>query len=260
MKKLKALQQDMMAYLQGEQANAVLDDITPNPSLSGHPLNIYKSSIIGNHLAAFTEIYPVIEQLVGRSFFNFAFEQFRKKVPNQSFDISLYGENFADFLRDFESCAQLKYLPDVARLEWFCHKACLGKSYMPIDLKALEKVPEVQLGQLRFKLPTDSFLIESDYPILRIWEVNQADFKGSQEVNLDDGGQKLFIWRKGLDLRIDKLDDIDFLALTSMKNGQTLEKMFYVLNKETKFKEQQCQTILSKMIQRGWLVGFNVLK
>jgi Putative DNA-binding domain len=260
MKPLKEVQEWMMAYIASGEPNPILDCIEPNEKLKTNPLEIYRQSVLGNHLGAFSEIYPVVCQLVGQEFFDYAFVQYQKKEPNQSFDISLYGEGFADFLRNFEPCASLNYLPDVARLEWFCHKACLGAPYPALDFAELAKVPTQKQGQLCFDLPLNSYLCRSKYPILKIWEVNQPGYEGTQVVNLDEGGEALFIFRNNLDLRIDKLNDIEFFCLQHFINKQSLEKMFYVLKRDHEKSEQICQNLLVKMIQRAWLVGFTVLE
>ena len=74
--------------------------------------------------------------------------------------------------------AQLAYLPDVARLEWAWHRAFHAADRAPLALERLAAVPPERYGQVRFRLHPSAQFIASDYPLLRIWEVNQPAYAG----------------------------------------------------------------------------------
>ena len=61
----------------------------------------------------------------------------------------------------------------------------------PLDLVALAQVPAEQQGELHFQLHPAARLLESVFPILRIWQVNQDDYAGDPSVDLTAGGLKL---------------------------------------------------------------------
>lgn len=257
MSQLEKAQQAVLTYLNhGGESPLYIS----KSAFHSQVLDIYKGSILGNHLAAFEEIYPVIKRLVGLEFFEYAFVQYKKKHPNNKYDISRYGDNFPKFLADFEACKDFAYLSDVAQLELMCHQACLSKKDPLQDFSLLGTLDEATLARVSFLLPSSASLLKSEYPLLEIYNANQPECLEPKEVNLDQGGDRLFIFQNNLDLKIASLSKPEFDCLMHFKNQQPLEKMLYDLSNRYNLSEQVCQDILSKMIQRGWLVGFNVLE
>ncbi len=261
MKALKDVQQTMMDSLSQSKIKLTPDFISGTNKLIPNPLDIYRQSILGNHLSAFSEVYPVIFQLVGESFFEHVFYHFYDLNPHESYDVSDYGEGFADFLEGFKACDSLPYLPDVARLEWYCHKASLGPNYQVADFEALTRMDESMLQSLCFEMPPNSFLLKSAYPVLRIFEVNQLNKPEVEPIDMDkEGGCQLFVWRSGLDLRIESINQSEYFCLSCFQQGYSLEKTIQVLEEKYGVSNSLSQNILSKCLQKGWLVGFNVLE
>ncbi|WP_259732207.1 MULTISPECIES: hypothetical protein [Synechococcales] len=73
-----------------------------------------------------------------------------------------------------------------------------------LDLAALARVAPEQWEQLVFQLPQASALLESAYPVDRIWAANQPDATEPEAIDLDEGGATLFIWREGVNTRIER--------------------------------------------------------
>ncbi len=261
MQPLKDVQKMMMCCLDGSSTTQAPSFLSQKKKSATPPLEIYRQSVLGNHLSAFAEIYPVISQLVGESFFEHVFGQYFNSNQHQSYDVSDYGEHFGDFLDGFKACDPLPYLPDVARLEWFCHKACLGPSYLVDSFEALTLMDEQTLQRVCFKMPPSSFLIESSYPILEIYEINQLDKSDVAPIDISQkGGCQLFVWRSGLDLRIDLLSKLEYFYLDCCQKGWTLEDTIQALILQHGVSDSMSQNILSKCMQKGWLVGFTVLE
>lgn len=256
---LKALQHEMLDYLVLQQGHKAPELIREHGLSAQESLNVYRQSILGNHLAAMQEIFPVCLRLVGEPFFGFAFGQFFRLSTHSHYDVSRFGEDFPDFLRVFKPAQSTPYLADVAQLEWSCHLATLGPRYDSFDFEALSRVPEKIQDSLCFDLPPSSGLLTSHYPILAIWQNNQL---GAQEqvISLNEGGDHLFIWRQGLDLTLERLDDVEWFCLNHMQHKRPLGQLFYSLNKKFSLTEQACQNSFVQMLQRGWLVGFSVLQ
>ncbi len=90
-----------------------------------------------------------------------------------------------------------------------------------LDLTALSRVAPEQWEHLVFLLPKASALLVSAYPVDRIWAANQPDATDSEPIDLDQGGAPLFIWRDGVDTRMERLEAgawqllQDFAARTS---------------------------------------------
>src|SRR5262249_24093190 len=140
------------------------------------------------------------KRIVGAPFFNTAADHFVRERPPRSGDLNIYGGEFGNFLASYPHAADLPYLPDVARLEWAideAHRAPDG-SYAPDNvLAALSIVDTGNLPSLRLRLESSCRLISSDFPILRIWQVNQPENEDDWNVDFDIGGDNLLVRRRG---------------------------------------------------------------
>jgi hypothetical protein len=136
----------------------------------------------------------------------------------------------------------------VALLEWYFEDASQGKDHIGLDVVALTKVPEADYPHLGFHLASNSHLLASNYPIHRIWQVNQDNFEGDNSVNLDQGGVKLFIWRQQMNMRIDVLSEVQWICLNNIAQGKKLADLG----------DDITVYILEDFMKRGWLVDFEV--
>jgi hypothetical protein len=110
----------------------------------------------------------------------------------------------------------------VARLEWAIDQAAIAADAPPFDLAALAALPEKAHAGLRFVLHPSAQLIESHYPILHIWQVNQADFEGPAEVDLREGGDSLLVVRGECGLDLQRLEPGEAALLKGFAAGETL--------------------------------------
>jgi hypothetical protein len=132
------------------------------------------------------------------------------------------GAQFAVFLCDFAPAASLVYLPDVARLEWAYHEVFHARQSAPIDTTQFAAMTVEEISILRFTLPASSQLIHSPYPVLRIWQVNQPGFDGSQRVDLDAGANTVLLVRPELQVSLHRIEAAEARFLQSLVNGQNL--------------------------------------
>lgn len=226
-------------------------------SLSGdRALEIYRGSVVGKLTRTLTSIYPVCCRLVGEQFFDAMAAVYIKKFPSTSPDLGDYGEYFPEFLASFPPVAQLPYLPDVARLEWHWNRVFNGEDTTELDVTALGKVPQEKWGELVFHLPKNSVFLESVYPIHRLWEINQPDYREDETVSLDEGGVKIFLWRQNYDMRIDLPNDAEWELLKAFKSGSMFEVI--CANLEAIEPPIDVGSLLPVFVRRGWIESFSL--
>ena len=108
------------------------------------------------------------------------------------------GERLAAFVAAFPHTQDLPYLPDVARMEWLAHRAYYAADGTAFDPARLAGVPPSRWIDLRPALAPACALLESDWPLARIWTVHQDDFAGAIDVALGAGATgSRFIGRAG---------------------------------------------------------------
>ena len=196
------------------------DRLKDNGLSGDRRLQIYRNNSYIGFTNALRTTYPVVERLVGEGFFRYAAHHYITRYPSTAGDLHEFGALFPEFLRTFEAAAELVYLPEVARLEWAYEKVYYAAGCAPLDPRALAAVPPERYGGLRFTLNPASRLLASDYPILRIWQVNQTNYEGDQTVDLNSGGVKLLLLRNtALDVEIQPLAEGGFALLQALAEG-----------------------------------------
>ena len=206
-------------------AAAVLDNVendfdrhVRDAGLSGaRRLRVYRNNAVLGLTGALEAVYPVVRRVVGEGFFRYAAAQYITRYPSRSGDLHAFGEHFPVFLQSFDPAAELAYLPDVARLEWAYHQVFHAASHPLLDLATLAQVPVERRETLRFQIHPAARLLESAFPILRIWQINQDDHTDDPPVDLSEGGVKLLIVRReNLDIEFRSLEDSEFSLLSTL--------------------------------------------
>lgn len=113
------------------------------------------------------------------------------------------------------------------------------------------EVPQEKWGELIFYLPKNAVLFESAYPIHRIWQVNQSDYQGDEVVSLESGGIKIFLWRKGYDMRIDLPNEQEWELLKAFQGNYAFEVICEKLASLV-----DVGSLLPLFVQRGWIADF----
>ena len=188
-------------------------------------LGIYQGSSIGNIIQAMKLTYPVIEKLVGEDFFRACCKEFISAHCPKSANMDDYGEEFADFLADFEPAKPLIYLKDVAQLEWLFHLSSLASDSSPTDWTHLSTVKADDALQVKFLLAPFVQLISSSFPIDIIWEMNQPNTTVNKEIDLTHNIDKqtlLIVFRSGLKTEIMTMTEGEFALLSSFNHQQSL--------------------------------------
>jgi len=190
-------------------------------------IDIYRANVLGNYRRALAATYPVVKRLVGAPFFDAASDHFVRDYPSTRGDINRYGADFAQFLESYPPARDLKYLPDVARLEWAIDQANIAGDAMPFDLAALAGVPAELHGGLRFSLHPSAQMIESMFPLLHLWQANQPEGNADEHIDLDEGGEVLLVLRRppGVGgISIERIPRGEQRLLNLLAAGRTLEE------------------------------------
>jgi hypothetical protein len=211
-------------------------------------MDIYKNSITGGLQKAMKEIYPVCAKLVGNEFFYAMSKIYINETPSTSYDLADYGENFSEFITDFQPASGLAYLADVAKLEWGYHRAFSANNKKAINFQKLTEHFAKSSEKIIFTLAPGNFLLRSSYPIHKIWQMNQDNYTGNSIIDLSNEKNPiyLFIWRHDLTTQIDELTFEEWQMLLWIQSGLTLGEINEKGNLE----------ILPPMFKRGWIADF----
>jgi len=161
--------------------------VHPECRRAAQGLAAYRTSVLANLSAALTATYPLVQTIVGPDFFAAAARAYVMEVPSRSGDLNDYGDALDRFLGAYPPAASLAYLPDVARLEWRIQQVHRAPSAPAQDLTALAAMDGEEWDSLCFRLDPGHQLLASDWPLARIWAVNQPDYQGDFSVDFTQG-------------------------------------------------------------------------
>lgn len=184
-------------------------------------LRVYQHNTGANLTDALAAVFPVVKRLVGEGFFEYAADRYWRAHPPVSGNIHDFGEDLPAFLSGFEPARTLVYLPDVARLEWAWHRAFHAPDPEPMDRQQLANTDPADYGTLRFRLHPSARLIDSRWPVLRIWEVHQQSGE-PDPIDLDQGGEKMLVIRRGLEVIVSRLSAGENAFLASLARLEPL--------------------------------------
>jgi len=224
MRSLAELQRRFARSLNAPEGATPEFDVAGSSSPSER-MDIYRRAVLANYRKALDATYPVVRRLIGESAFSQAVSAFVRRYPSTSGDLNDYGDAFSAFLSRHPSIATFAHLPDVARLEWAIdevNRAADGASRPEQVLEAIAAVAPERLPGVTLRLTPRCRLIESRFPILRIWQMSQPGCDSETRVPPDAPGDRVCVRRDSEGIMIERLPVADFVWLAALAEGATL--------------------------------------
>jgi hypothetical protein len=239
-----------------KQGNVLLTKNIDNSIISEQGLmSIYQNSAIANITNSLILTYPVIEKLVGEAFFNAMCREYIYLTWPKSGNMDDYGSEFPQFLAEFEHAKHLLYLKDVARLEWAFHQSSLADDATIIDWSTLAQVNDIL--QLKFLVTPSLALINSTFPVDKIWFLNQDDVSPDTKVSLTSEQENdtfIVLFRQQLKITILPISEGEFTMLNAFDNEETFEKA--IVDASDRQADFSVDDSLKKFIELGIIIGF----
>jgi hypothetical protein len=195
-----------------------------NPEAVAERLAVYRGNVIGACTGALRNAYPIVAKIVGREFFDGLVQEYLRRHPSASGDLNALGAELAAFVEAFRHTQDLAYLPDVARMEWLAHLAYYASDDAPLDLARLAAVPPEAHAGARLSLAPGTALLESPWPLARIWEVHQDDYTGEFAVDLTAGADRILVHRPRFRVGVAALSAGEFGFLREARHGAPLAR------------------------------------
>jgi hypothetical protein len=224
MPSLRELQRDFAATLFAG-GDAAPPFATVPADRAAERIAVYRRAVFANYRNALAATYPVVQRLVGAPFFNAAVDAFVAKHPPTSGDLNIYGDTFGAFLGSYAQARDFPHLADVAALEWAqdeANRAADGESSPRDVLAELTIMATDELPAALLTLAPSCRLVDSRYPILRIWQANQGDRMAGERVSLDAGPDRLLIRREPDGITIERVGAGEYAWLAALAKGLSL--------------------------------------
>lgn len=205
--------------MQGVLRGEVVAGVLPAAAVS-----IYANNARVNFAETLKRTYPAIWRLVGGEYFRQCAREFQRSHPSESGDLQHVGKGFSEFLARLHGADEFNYLPAVATLEWAYQEALIDSELGPLDLNRLAQVAPQDYLNLHFRLQPSLRVVESEFPILAIWEANVADDPAQARIDLGAGGDRLLLLRAFGSIRIHRIAFGECVFLTRLRAGDAFGK------------------------------------
>ncbi|HEY1872891.1 MAG TPA: hypothetical protein VGG67_00670 [Steroidobacteraceae bacterium] len=130
---------------------------------------------------------------------------------------------FAAFLGAQFADTEYQYFAHVAALEWAWQECLVAEDDQALEPQVLRAVPPDVYGCLQFALHRAVRLLESTFPIARIWEVNQPGSTAAEVIDLAAGPEFVLVYRVTGGAGIACLSAGEFALLSALAAGNPLE-------------------------------------
>ena len=184
-------------------------------------LAIYRANMVAAADKALSAAYPVIRQAVGTEFFHALAREYQRGTPSASGDLGEFGASFDGFLAGFEHVQSMPWLPDLARLEWAAHRAYGAADAPGWDAAALAAIEPERQAAIRFDWSPGLAVVDSAYPIVRVWTIHQPGHDGGFDVDWDVAETAL-VARDGFAVTVTPCSPADARFLRAALAGEPL--------------------------------------
>jgi len=212
------------ALLRGESAQGVAALLRQTGSIAPERrLRVYRNNVFASLGSALEAVYPVTVRLLGAEFFRQLARGYIVKHPSHAGNLHAFGAQLPAYLRRQPSLAALPYLADVALLEWAGHEVYPEADEETLDADALARVPADAQARIRLHLQLASRFVASPFPVLAIWQANQAASADAvTPVSLDDGGVRVLVARRDFEVEFRVLGAAEDRFLRALAEGRSL--------------------------------------
>ena len=143
------------------------------------PLRIYRNTVLSGCVDALRANYPVVVQLLGNEMFDAVAALHAAECPPRKPVLALYGARFPDWLEGQSWVRDLRYVPDVARIERLYVEALFAADAEPLQMSMLAGVDDWQGLHLPPHPATRFDWLTS--PAMSIWLAHRDGVEGALE-------------------------------------------------------------------------------
>jgi hypothetical protein len=214
-------------------------------------LSIYANSGAATLTAALRDSYPGVLALVGEDFFDAMAARYRQQHPSVCGNLQHFGAALAGFIAGMPEAGALRYLEDVARLDWRRQLAALAADATPVDAISTAEVVAVATEKLRIQLHPSVQMLRSDYAVMTLWQWCQAPSDAPPRV---DEGEQVLLWRHASDVAMAALDPATFRWIEMLADGHDVAAAWACARElDNTFDLESC---LRDLLGHGLVVAF----
>ena len=193
----------------------------PGGTAPNKRFNVYRNNVALSLINILRDVFPVTEALVGPDFFTTLARHFIAAHLPETPMMFKYGNRFPAFIKNYQPAKGIRYLSDIAALEWAANEALYAADAAPLAIDELSRTPEATLPDLRLTLHPSLRCLTSDWPIVSIWQAHQQDHQEQSLQRLPAEGEAALICRPKLSVTIKKVTPASATFINALNQGAT---------------------------------------
>jgi len=251
MHSLKELQENLLQSIMGN--NLSPESIKQNNNIDiADRLGVHRDTVLENFISSLKITYPGVWKLIGEDCARGVALAYSHNLSNLKTraEMNSFGDEFPEFLKNFESTNHLQYLHDFATLELL-----RSKSYGTINESCLSAedmrdffINGDEGGE--FELNSSVYFLKSEFPLMNIQEL--LDNPKINDLSIDNSVTYIIVCRVQGIIETLYLSQKQWQFLYSLKRGDAIGKAMEC------FSSEEVEVELSQMIQL--LIAKNMIK
>jgi hypothetical protein len=221
---LRDLQHRFARALVGDAAAGVESLIVSHGIAPAERAGIYRNNVRATFRNTLQIGFPAVARLVGVDYFRQLAGAYQDRYPSRSGNLQHVGADFPAYLAGLFYGSRFEYLADVAAIEWAYQEIVVAADHGPLDRARLAAVRPGDYATLRLQLHPAARVIESRFPLVRIWRANRDESLDSAPIDLDSGGERILLLRRELDVEIHRIAIADFEFLAALAREARLSE------------------------------------
>tara|TARA_R110001583_G_scaffold195499_1_gene374343 strand:+ start:3607 stop:4362 length:756 start_codon:yes stop_codon:yes gene_type:complete len=211
-------------------------------------LQVYRNSFIMGVTEALAITYQYTHALVGEDFFNSVSRAFILNNPPVENNIMTYGFGFDQYLKSLPQLSEMPYICEMARFEWLLEQTSnTALDEATFDVSQLALVPENELAKIKFQIPTQIALFESEQNISHLYKMLITD--SVEETDLNKACYVALNKQPDFRIEIIALQQSEFLLLQQINEGKALGQI------TPQDLHQQLPILLEKKLLNGFTLN-----
>lgn len=145
----------------------------PNGKAAGRRYDVYRNNVTVSLIEALAAIYPAVLRITGPDFFRAMARFHVRSTPPASPLLFDYGQDFPDFIAQYEHAQTVPWLADVARIERAWLDAYHARDAAPLSPARLSAIVPDQLADIVFTPHPAMRIVRSAFSAVTIFAANR---------------------------------------------------------------------------------------
>lgn len=220
---LRELQAALADHLAGSAGGDIAAWVVGDSIAAAARLAVHRHHVTASLGKVLATTYPTVRALVGDACFDGLAHRFVANVLPDGPVLAEWGAEFAAFIAGHELTLSLPYLSDVACLDWALNRAFHSPLGPRLHAAELAGIAVEHLPSKRISLAPGTTLIDSRFPLDRIWRDAQPG-ASAEALDPGEGPARLLVMRSADDAAFVPLDAGEAAFVSAIGRGSILEE------------------------------------